>query len=289
MYCRQCGKPLREGEDNCPSCHAKIGKGNRYCYQCGEKDNHSGDFCESCGAKLTISASELLVLQQKSKPQTRVEKADVPIQHTDRNPTMKKSVQTLNQPSETESEINPAIQKLMATGKRSDVKVSMYSNYGGEDNPLSSGKDDTFENYFNPRKSNNAAKESTAVEQKNSEPKKTVNTAVISDRIANAVKKEDDIADTPTDFEQLQQGEENSIDFNNNKPRFAYKGDFSLFGIAAMLLSMGFVITNSIVFLITGFVASVVAIMFKDMKLSAATIIMLAVTAINTFVMPLFF
>lgn len=283
MYCRQCGKPLREGEHSCPSCHAKIGKGNRYCYQCGAKDNHSGDFCESCGSKLTISASELLKLQQKDVRQTPVEDSNTPVQPVAIKQEVKIPAQTSSYPSEPEHEINPAIKKLMANGKRSDTKVSMYSNYAGEDNPLTPGTDDAFKNYFNPQKTSGAA------EHTNNNSKKTVNMAVISDRIANAVKKDDDIVEEDTDLKHLQQSEEYNDGSNDIKPRFTYKGDISLFGLAAMLLSMGFVITNSIVFLITGFVASVVAIMFKDMKLSAATIIMLAVTAINTFVMPLFF
>ena len=297
MYCRQCGKKLLEKETTCSSCHAKVGKGNRYCYNCGAKDAHTGDFCESCGAKLNISASELSLLQQSSNVSSynqATKASGVEQKQSEPKPTFLRkessnvtptanSGSNFNKVPGNDSVVSPAIQKLMATGKRSDIKVSMYSSYGNEDNPLASTKDNDLEDYFKPNTSNKDIESSNTTKQ-------NINTSLISDKIANAIQRDDRLDSSPA-VKQEPLSEENDLsnDTPDSKVHPFNKEELSLFGIAAMLLSMGFVITNSVVFLITGFVCSVIAILRKDFKISIATLIMLSITAINTFVMPIFF
>ena len=60
MYCKNCGKELKPGQDICLECGFKKGTGKDYCPNCGEKIKNQGQaVCLSCGAKLSSSSGSL--------------------------------------------------------------------------------------------------------------------------------------------------------------------------------------------------------------------------------------
>ncbi len=63
MFCRNCGKEVKEGAIVCTSCGFKPLNGNLYCQNCGAQTRLDQEICISCGFKLLKSQ----VSYQKSK------------------------------------------------------------------------------------------------------------------------------------------------------------------------------------------------------------------------------
>lgn len=52
MFCRNCGKEVKEGAIVCTSCGFKPLNGNLYCQNCGAQTRLDQEICISCGFKL---------------------------------------------------------------------------------------------------------------------------------------------------------------------------------------------------------------------------------------------
>lgn len=57
MYCRVCGKPVRENAYACPGCGCRPLDGADFCPECGANTNPRQVVCLRCGASLTGNAS----------------------------------------------------------------------------------------------------------------------------------------------------------------------------------------------------------------------------------------
>lgn len=55
MFCRNCGKEVKEGAVVCTSCGFKPVDGNLYCQNCGASTKPEQEICISCGFKLLKS------------------------------------------------------------------------------------------------------------------------------------------------------------------------------------------------------------------------------------------
>ena len=102
MFCKQCGKQLKDNSSTC-SCGTRVGKGGRYCEHCGTKIQNGS--CPQCSSQNTSD-------------------------------TLSDKLPNLSAESTEDVVQSPLLQKLGSVGKRSNNQVNMYSNYSKEDNPL---------------------------------------------------------------------------------------------------------------------------------------------------------
>ncbi len=72
MYCRNCGKKIKEHSAFCSACETKVGDGESFCSRCGTSLTEGETFCAKCGVSLDK--------EKQKKDENNIEKTASPIE-----------------------------------------------------------------------------------------------------------------------------------------------------------------------------------------------------------------